>query len=65
MADILSKVASSSMNSDEINRIQKFIQENDLESKEKVKTALKNAKLNLKWASKNVPVILDEIKNIH
>lgn len=53
------------MNSDEINRIQKFIQENDLESKENVKTALKNAKLNLKWASKNVPVILNEIKNIH
>lgn len=62
--ELLSKLASLLMNNEEINRIQKFVQQNDIDSKEKVKTALENAKLNLKWASKNVPIILSTIKKI-
>lgn len=62
--ELLSKLASLLMTNEEINRIQKFVQQNDIDSKEKVKTALENAKLNLKWASKNVPIILSTIKEI-
>lgn len=64
MPDILSHLAFLSTTYDDINRIQTFARENGLDSMENVINALKNAKVNLKWASKNVPVIMDTIKKI-
>lgn len=64
MPDILSKIASSATADDEINRLQKFAQENNLISNKIVKTALENAKLNLKWSSQHVPVIVETIKTL-
>lgn len=58
---ILMQMASQSTTSTEIDRIEKFAKENKLEN---IKTALENAKLNLKWADNNVPIIKDTIKQI-
>lgn len=60
----LSQIVSLSTTYDEINRIQKFAEENGLDSKIIVKNALKDAKFNLKWTTKNVPIIMDIIKKI-
>lgn len=58
---ILSQIASLSTTSKEIDRIEKFAKENKLEN---IEAALKNAKLNLEWADKNVPIIKETIKKI-
>lgn len=60
--ELLSHLALSSTFDEEIKSIEKFAQENGLI--EKVETSLEKAKLNLKWASKNVPTILDTIKKL-
>lgn len=50
---ILSKILSLSSNRKQIEKIQKFAEKKNLD----VKTALKDAKMNLKWAEKYVPII--------
>lgn len=59
---ILSEIVSLSTVPEEIDRIEKFAKNKKLENME---TALKNAKLNLQWSEKNVPIIKDIIKQIH
>lgn len=61
--NILSQIVSRSTTNDEIDRIQKFAEENNLSSSETLKTALKNAKFNLRWANENIPIIKDIIKH--
>lgn len=60
--ELLLKLASSSTSYEEISSIEKFAKQNGLEAK--VKSALEKAKLNIKWASKNVPTILSTIKEL-
>lgn len=60
--EVLSHIATFSTSNEEISSIEKFAKENGLNAK--VKAALETAKLNLKWDSKNVPVILFTIKKI-
>lgn len=59
---LLMNLASSSTSYDEVSSIEKFAQENGLY--EGLKTSLENARLNLKWASKNVPIILNTIEDV-
>lgn len=60
---ILSQIVSLSTTNEEIDRIQKFAEENNLKSSKTLKTALQNAKFNLDWAKENIPIIKDIIKN--
>lgn len=60
--NILSQILSKSTSHEQITKIQKFAESNDLESNPTLKTALTNAKLNLKWAEQNVPIIKDFVK---
>lgn len=62
--ELLSNLAYMTTSYEEITSIEKFVQENGLNKNVMVKTALETAKLNLKWASKNIPIILDTIKKI-
>lgn len=57
-------MASLSTTSEEINRIQTFVDENDLDMNGNIKEALKNAKLNLQWANKHIPIIIRVIKQM-
>lgn len=61
MASILSQIVSRSTTHEEIERTEKFAQENKIN----IGMVLEDAKLNLQWADKNVPIITDVLKQIH
>lgn len=62
MPSVLSIAISRSTTSKQIEKIQKFTEENGLQSNNELKLALKNAKINLKWAENNVPIIKGYLK---
>lgn len=57
---ILMQIVSLSTTQEEIDRIERFAKENKMN----IESALTDAKLNLRWADKNVPIIKDTIKQI-
>ncbi|XP_055325495.1 uncharacterized protein LOC129579438 [Sitodiplosis mosellana] len=59
---ILTQLIGRSTTSEQIEKLRKFVKENDLESNKNLKTALTNADFNLKWAEQNVPIIKDFVK---
>lgn len=61
VATILSQIVSRSTTHEEIERIEKFAEENKIN----IGIVLEDAKLNLQWADKNVPIITDVLKQIH
>lgn len=54
---ILVQVVGRSTTNEQIEKVRKFVQDNDFESNQNLKTALTNADFNLKWAEYNVPII--------
>lgn len=59
---ILKEIVSLSTTRKEIDRIEKFAEENKLEN---MNAALNDAKLHLQWSERNVPIIKNAIKQIH
>lgn len=59
---MLRKLAPQLTKNEQIDRIQKFANKNELNSKEELKAALENAHFVLKWADKNIPIIMNAIK---
>lgn len=59
---VLSRIVSQATTHEEIDRIQKFANENNLSSSVPIKTAIKIAKLNLQWADENIPIIKNILK---
>lgn len=59
---ILSQIVTLSTTSEEIDQIQKFAEKHNLSSSGTLKTALKNAKFNLRWSNENIPIIKEIIK---
>lgn len=57
IAGVLSSIIKKIATDEELNRIQKFIDENKLQSFTQVKIAMENTKLNLQWSNKNIPAI--------
>lgn len=53
-----------STTSEEIDRIQTFVDENDLDVGGYIKGGLKEAKLNLQWANRHIPNIKKIIKQM-
>lgn len=64
MPTILSTCVARLTTADQIDKVQKFINENKLESNEKLKKAVKSAQSNLKWAERNVPIIKDYLQKV-
>lgn len=64
MLTILRKLATLLTSSQQIDQIQRFADENGLNTSQELKAALDNARFNLKWAEKNVPIIKNVIKQI-
>lgn len=62
VAATLIQLTSVLTNSQQIDRIQGFVNENGLDSNEQLKVALDNARYNLKWADENVPIIKSVIQ---
>lgn len=60
---ILSQLVSRATTTQQIDRIQKFADENQLNEDMSLKLALKGAELNLNWSERNVPTIKDFIKS--
>lgn len=57
MPNILSETIDMLTTGDQVNNVEKFCKENNLDSDVKVEKALKTAKFNLKWAEQNLPII--------
>ena len=53
----MTSVVARSTTTEQIEKVQKFVNENKLDSNQNLKTALTNAQFNLKWAEQNVPII--------
>lgn len=62
MENILSSIIDVVSTQEEIDRLQKFIKENGMESDEKLTEEMKVAKSNLRWADEYVPIIKNAIK---
>lgn len=60
--NILSEILSLSTTHEEIDKIQKFTEEHQLDSNRSLKAALESAKLNIEWAEKNIPIIINVIR---
>lgn len=65
VAATLIQLSSVLTNSDQIDRIQKFINKNGLDANEFLKNALDDARFNLRWAEKNVPIIKSVVQKMH
>lgn len=63
MPTILSQLVSRATTTQQIDRIQKFADENQLNEDKSLKLALNGAKFNLNWSERNVPIIKDFIKS--
>lgn len=61
---IISELALLSTTSEAIQRIQTFVNENDLDVNGYIGEALKNAKINLQWANTHIPTIEKIIKQM-
>lgn len=61
---ILLEMTSRSTTSEEINRIQRFVNENNLDVNGSIKEALNKAKLNVQWANQHIPIIQKIIKQM-
>lgn len=57
-------MASLSTTSDEIDGIQTFVDENDLDANGYIEEVLTGAKLNLQWANRHIPIIKKIIKQM-
>lgn len=57
-------MASLSTTSDEIDGIQTFVDENDLDANGYIEEVLNGAKLNLQWANRHIPIIKKIIKQM-
>lgn len=63
---ILTTIVGRSTTIEQIEKVQTFAKENTLDTNKNLRTALKNAHFNLKWAEHNVPIIkcyLESIKD--
>lgn len=65
VASTLVQLLSVLTNRKQIDRIQKFANENGLDSDEFVAAALKNARFNLEWDHKNLPIIKSVVQKMH
>lgn len=65
MPSVLSLLASQFTSNEQIEKVNKFVEENKsvLGPVKTLQISLKNAKYNLKWAEKNVPVIKNYLKS--
>lgn len=61
---MLRKLAPLLTSSEQIDRIQMFASKKGLDTSNELKTALDNARYNLKWTKENIEVIKDAIKRI-
>lgn len=62
LENILSSIIDVVSTQEEIDRLQKFISENGMESNEELIEKIKVAQSNLRWADKYVPIIKSAIK---
>ena len=65
VAATLIQLTSVLISNEQIDRIERFANENGLGSNEFLKDALKNARFNLKWSDKNVPIIKKVVQQMH
>ena len=61
---ILRKLATLLTNKDQIEKIQTVADQNGLYKNEELKAALRNARFNLQWADKNVPIIKKAVQQM-
>lgn len=59
---ILSQIVTLSTVDEEIDRIEQFAKDKKLVD---IETALKNTRLNMEWGKKNVPIIINVLKEMH
>lgn len=62
---VLRRVAPLLTNIEQIDRIQKFANENGLNSNEEFRSALENARFNSKWAEEKVPIVMHAIRQMN
>lgn len=63
MLKVISQIISLATTREQIDQIRKFADDHNLGSSVTIKTALKNAQMNLEWADENIPIIKGILKH--